>query len=306
MAGVHIYSLLCERMFGRRPARVQLLYLSKPERIITAPSDQSLRGVDVKTNAVMQAVRQACKRDDFRPRTSALCNYCSFQEFCPEFDGQAGARPAHAARPPGRARGSPAAAARLCMTLVASASPRSTRRSTAASTPFRTPAVDKVAYRLSSAADHSLLWHTCGVGPRPRARRRRRAGGAILGRDGRRVGAHERRGEVAVPPGPARRLRRHRVPPRPAPARSRARSRPATPPPRSARRRSSAAARAGTPRPPRSPRPASTSGCTTRPTSSPAPPSASPSGLALRPFVNGIRNAGGMTTMLVRLRPRRS
>ena len=30
MAGVHIYSLLCERMFGRRPARVQLLYLSKP------------------------------------------------------------------------------------------------------------------------------------------------------------------------------------------------------------------------------------------------------------------------------------
>ncbi len=88
MAGVHVYSLLCERMFGRRPARVQLLYLSKPERIITAPSDQSLRGVDVKTNAVMQAVRQACKRDDFRPRTSALCNYCTFQEFCPEFDGQ--------------------------------------------------------------------------------------------------------------------------------------------------------------------------------------------------------------------------
>jgi putative RecB family exonuclease len=88
MAGVHVYSLLCERMFGRRPSRVQLLYLSKPERIITAPSDQSLRGVDVKTNAVMQAVRQACKRDDFRPRTSALCNYCTFQEFCPEFDGQ--------------------------------------------------------------------------------------------------------------------------------------------------------------------------------------------------------------------------
>jgi undecaprenyl-diphosphatase len=28
---------------------------------------------------------------------------------------------------------------------------------------FRNPAVDKVAYRLSSAADHSLLWHTCGA-----------------------------------------------------------------------------------------------------------------------------------------------
>src|SRR5258706_12196540 len=28
---------------------------------------------------------------------------------------------------------------------------------------FRNPTVDTVAYRLSSAADHSLLWHTCGV-----------------------------------------------------------------------------------------------------------------------------------------------
>jgi putative RecB family exonuclease len=88
LAGVHVYSLLCERMFGRRPARVQLLYLSRPERIVTAPSDQSLRGVEVKTNAVMQAVRHACQRDDFRPRPSALCSYCNFQEFCPAFDGQ--------------------------------------------------------------------------------------------------------------------------------------------------------------------------------------------------------------------------
>jgi putative RecB family exonuclease len=79
---------MCERMFGRRPARVQLLYLSKPERIVTAPSDQSLRGVDVKTGAVMKAVRTACARDDFRPRTSALCSFCSFREFCPEFGGR--------------------------------------------------------------------------------------------------------------------------------------------------------------------------------------------------------------------------
>ena len=28
---------------------------------------------------------------------------------------------------------------------------------------IRSPTLDKVVYRLSSAADHSLLWHTCGV-----------------------------------------------------------------------------------------------------------------------------------------------
>jgi putative RecB family exonuclease len=88
LAGVHVYSLLCERVFGRRPARVQLLYLSKPERIVTSPSDQSLRGVELKTGAVMKAVRSACARDDFRPRASALCSFCSFREFCPEFGGR--------------------------------------------------------------------------------------------------------------------------------------------------------------------------------------------------------------------------
>jgi len=29
--------------------------------------------------------------------------------------------------------------------------------------PLRTPALDGIAYRLSSAADHSLIWHACGV-----------------------------------------------------------------------------------------------------------------------------------------------
>jgi putative RecB family exonuclease len=87
LAGVHVYSLLCERVFGRRPARVQLLYLSRPERIVAHSSDQMTRGVEVKSAAVMRAIRTACEREDFRPRTSALCNFCSFREFCPSWGG---------------------------------------------------------------------------------------------------------------------------------------------------------------------------------------------------------------------------
>jgi putative RecB family exonuclease len=87
LTGVHVYAMLCERMFGRRPAKVQLLYLSTRERIVTRPTDQSVRGVDVKSSALMRAVRTACSRDDFRPRASALCSFCSFQEFCPEYGG---------------------------------------------------------------------------------------------------------------------------------------------------------------------------------------------------------------------------
>jgi putative RecB family exonuclease len=87
LAGVHVYSLLCERVFGRRPARVQLLYLSKPERIVAHSNDQMIRGVEVKSAAVMRAIRTACEREDFRPRPSALCDFCSFREFCPSFGG---------------------------------------------------------------------------------------------------------------------------------------------------------------------------------------------------------------------------
>jgi putative RecB family exonuclease len=87
LAGVHVYSLLCERVFGRRPARVQLLYLSRPERIVAHSNDQMIHGVEVKSAALMQAIRTACERDDFRARPSALCDFCSFREFCPAWGG---------------------------------------------------------------------------------------------------------------------------------------------------------------------------------------------------------------------------
>ena len=45
LSGVHIYAALCEQMLGKRPARVQLYYLSKPEAIIATPTEQSVAGV---------------------------------------------------------------------------------------------------------------------------------------------------------------------------------------------------------------------------------------------------------------------
>jgi putative RecB family exonuclease len=87
LAGVHVYALLCEQTFKRRPTRVQLLYLSKPEAIVSVPTDATVHGVEIKTAAVVRAVRRANERDDFRPRPSALCDFCSFREFCPSFGG---------------------------------------------------------------------------------------------------------------------------------------------------------------------------------------------------------------------------
>ncbi len=87
LAGVHLYALLCEQNFGRRPKAVQLLYLSKPEAIVSIPTDSTVRGVEVKSVALMRAVKRACERNDFRPRPGPLCDFCSFREFCPSFGG---------------------------------------------------------------------------------------------------------------------------------------------------------------------------------------------------------------------------
>jgi putative RecB family exonuclease len=87
LAGVHMYALLCEQNFGRRPERVQLLYLSRPEAIIARPSDQSSTGVERRTVALWLAIERACARDDFRPRPSRLCDFCTFKPYCPAHGG---------------------------------------------------------------------------------------------------------------------------------------------------------------------------------------------------------------------------
>jgi putative RecB family exonuclease len=87
LSGVHIYSLLCEQLLGRRPTRVQLLYLRDPMAIITEPSDRSTRGTRRSLGAVWQAVERACAREDFRPQPSRLCEWCSFRAYCPAFGG---------------------------------------------------------------------------------------------------------------------------------------------------------------------------------------------------------------------------
>ncbi|MBM3692654.1 MAG: PD-(D/E)XK nuclease family protein [Actinobacteria bacterium] len=87
LAGVQMYALLCEQTFGRRPARVQLYYLSKPQAIVATPTDQVLTGVTRRTVAIRTAIDGACARDDFRPSPSRLCDFCAFVAFCPAHGG---------------------------------------------------------------------------------------------------------------------------------------------------------------------------------------------------------------------------
>lgn len=110
LSGVHFYSFLCEQVLGRRPAAIRLMYLRSGETIEATPTAQSTRFITTRTTAVWQAVERACQTGDFRPRPSALCGSCSFQQWCPSFGGD-----------PDRAAAE--APALLAPTLVASATP---------------------------------------------------------------------------------------------------------------------------------------------------------------------------------------
>ncbi len=94
LAGVHFYAFLCEQVLGRRPARVQLLHLAEPVSISVVPSEQSIRGLRNRAQAIWSAVELACATEDFRPKTSKLCDYCSFKAYCPAFGGDLSALPA--------------------------------------------------------------------------------------------------------------------------------------------------------------------------------------------------------------------
>ncbi|MEI2698130.1 MAG: PD-(D/E)XK nuclease family protein [Microthrixaceae bacterium] len=88
LGGVHFYAFLCQNVLGRLPERIQLVYLGRDPQVITAtPSEQSVRGVEKKVSAIWSAVERACEHEDFRPKKSALCNWCSFQAYCPVFGG---------------------------------------------------------------------------------------------------------------------------------------------------------------------------------------------------------------------------
>ena len=87
LSGVHWYAFLCERVLGRRPVAVRLVYLSSGEVLEARPSAQSTRFVATRAAAIHVAVEVAARGDDFRPRPSSRCASCAFRTWCPAFGG---------------------------------------------------------------------------------------------------------------------------------------------------------------------------------------------------------------------------
>lgn len=82
------YALVLWRTRGVIPAMLQLLYLGSGDILRYVPDEADLLATERKVDAVWRAIRQAELSGDWRPRRSALCNWCAFQEHCPEFGGE--------------------------------------------------------------------------------------------------------------------------------------------------------------------------------------------------------------------------
>ncbi|MGX6603769.1 RecB family exonuclease [Micromonosporaceae bacterium Da 78-11] len=81
------YALVLWRTRGVVPKVLRLLYLKDAEVLDYSPDAEELERFERTLVALSQAVERAKRDQDFRPKPSRLCGWCSHQRFCPEFGG---------------------------------------------------------------------------------------------------------------------------------------------------------------------------------------------------------------------------
>ncbi|WP_285791827.1 PD-(D/E)XK nuclease family protein [Micromonospora sp. NBRC 101691] len=81
------YALVLWRTRGVVPRVLRLLYLRDAEVCDYTPDAEELERFERTVVALWRAIEQATERQDFRPRPSRLCDWCSHQTHCPTFGG---------------------------------------------------------------------------------------------------------------------------------------------------------------------------------------------------------------------------
>jgi putative RecB family exonuclease len=81
------YAVALWRARGVIPKMLQLIYLGNGEIVRYAPDEGDLLATERKINALWQAIDRARSTEDWRPRPSRLCEWCSHQAICPAFGG---------------------------------------------------------------------------------------------------------------------------------------------------------------------------------------------------------------------------
>lgn len=84
---MELYSLLYWKVFGKKPDQMKLIYLKTVNTMESSPSVSDLQRREEQLVALWNRIRACGKDGSFSPRTTKLCNWCAFQQFCPEYGG---------------------------------------------------------------------------------------------------------------------------------------------------------------------------------------------------------------------------
>lgn len=84
---MRFYALVLWKLRGVIPSMLQLVYLGNGEVVRYSPDERELAATERKVRALWTAIARAADLGDWRPSKSRLCEWCDFQELCPEWGG---------------------------------------------------------------------------------------------------------------------------------------------------------------------------------------------------------------------------
>ncbi|MDO4910706.1 MAG: RecB family exonuclease [Corynebacterium sp.] len=82
------YALAYWRMYGVIPTYMQLMYLKVQDSMYLYPHALELEAFEERLKTIWANIEADGKSGYFEPKVTKLCDYCSFKEYCPAFDGR--------------------------------------------------------------------------------------------------------------------------------------------------------------------------------------------------------------------------
>lgn len=84
---MRFYAYVIWRTRGVLPKRLQLEYLGDGVILTHEPTEQEMATIEARVRSIWAGIEDAARSGDWRPRTSKLCDWCSFKSLCPAFGG---------------------------------------------------------------------------------------------------------------------------------------------------------------------------------------------------------------------------
>nr|WP_281285615.1 PD-(D/E)XK nuclease family protein [Cellulomonas aerilata] len=84
---MRFYALVLWRTTGTVPRMLQLVYLGDGQVLRHEPREAELVTTERRVRSLWDSIQSAARSGEWKPRTSALCGWCSHQALCPAFGG---------------------------------------------------------------------------------------------------------------------------------------------------------------------------------------------------------------------------